>query len=160
MTDNVADALNNDLHMLILQVTQNCNLRCKYCIYSGSYINRRHNNKRMDFTIAKKAIDYYIRHSSQLQKLKDFYAVATEQNDVNYESSICHSEDYDVELAYDRFKKIYCTLRNIDICNQPLVDGYLVSIKKNIADELKRDVSGLREAHPGAHVFLVYNVYL
>lgn len=278
MTDNVADVLSNDLHMLILQVTQNCNLRCKYCIYSGSYINRSHNNKRMDFGIAKKAIDYYIRHSSQLKKLrfgfyggeptlesslinkcvkyitdqavgreiefnlttnatmlnrewidffsrygfyltisldgpekiqdrnrvfagsgegtfasvkrniemiireypaymkyvhfnvvmdpsdnyfqiseffsknplvKDFNSVATEQNDVNYESSICHSEDYDVELAYERFKKIYCTLRNINIYNQPLVDGYLVSIKKNIADELKKDGSGLKEAHPG-----------
>lgn len=55
--------LENKLEMLTLQVTQNCNLRCEYCPYSGSYINRRHNNKRMSFEIAKKAIDFYLQHS-------------------------------------------------------------------------------------------------
>ena len=33
----------NNLNTIILQVTQNCNLRCQYCVYSGSYINRVHN---------------------------------------------------------------------------------------------------------------------
>ncbi|WP_168356647.1 Cys-rich peptide radical SAM maturase CcpM [Petralouisia muris] len=70
MTRNIESALDNSLHMLTLQVTQNCNLRCKYCVYSGSYINRKHNNKRMSFETAKKAIDYYILHSSQMPKLR------------------------------------------------------------------------------------------
>lgn len=70
MTMNMKSALDNSLHMLTLQVTQNCNLRCKYCVYSGSYINRKHNNKRMSFETAKKAIDYYILHSSQMTKLR------------------------------------------------------------------------------------------
>ena len=42
---------------LILQVTQQCNLRCRYCSYSGLYNNRTHSSERMDFTLAKKAID-------------------------------------------------------------------------------------------------------
>lgn len=70
MTEDIEKILNNSLHMIILQVTQNCNLRCKYCVYSGSYINRLHNNKRMSFDIAKKAIDYYIAHSTQAPKLR------------------------------------------------------------------------------------------
>ena len=70
MTRNIESALGNSVHMLTLQVTQNCNLRCKYCVYSGSYINRKHNNKRMSFETAKKAIDYYILHSSQMPKLR------------------------------------------------------------------------------------------
>ncbi|MDE7425622.1 MAG: Cys-rich peptide radical SAM maturase CcpM [Lachnospiraceae bacterium] len=70
MSRNIESALDNSLHMLTLQVTQNCNLRCKYCVYSGSYINRKHNNKRMSFEMAKKAIDYYILHSSQMPKLR------------------------------------------------------------------------------------------
>lgn len=55
--------MEGNLKQLILQVTQNCNLRCKYCIYSGSYINRTHTNKRMSFETAKKAVDFYFHHN-------------------------------------------------------------------------------------------------
>lgn len=48
---------------LILQVTQNCNLRCEYCVYSGNYETRGHTNKKMDFQTAKKAIDFLAEHS-------------------------------------------------------------------------------------------------
>ncbi|MCX4328712.1 MAG: radical SAM protein, partial [Lachnospiraceae bacterium] len=48
---------------LTLQVTQQCNLKCEYCPYSGGFYNRQHSNKKMSFEMAKKAIDYYILHS-------------------------------------------------------------------------------------------------
>lgn len=70
LTNKLNDLISNSIHMLILQVTQNCNLRCRYCVYSGSYINRQHNNKRMTFDIAKKAIAFYMNHSSQTDKLR------------------------------------------------------------------------------------------
>lgn len=54
---------------LILQVTQQCNLRCKYCSYSGLYNNRTHSSERMDFALAKKAIDFYIKRSREAEKL-------------------------------------------------------------------------------------------
>lgn len=63
LTEKVESYLQNNLSLLILQVTQNCNLRCKYCVYSGSYINRVHTNKRMSFEIAKSAVDFYYNHS-------------------------------------------------------------------------------------------------
>lgn len=56
--------LNRKIKMVTLQVTQQCNLRCDYCVYSGGYKNRGHSKKRMDFELAKKAIDFYIEHSS------------------------------------------------------------------------------------------------
>lgn len=56
--------LSNKLNLLILQVTQQCNLRCKYCPYSGGFYNREHANKKMNFETAKKAIDFYISHCS------------------------------------------------------------------------------------------------
>ena len=49
--------------MMTLQVTQNCNLRCSYCPYSGGYEQRSHNNQRMSFDIAKKSMDFFIAHS-------------------------------------------------------------------------------------------------
>ena len=59
----VEESLDGNIGQLILQVTQNCNLRCKYCVYSGSYVNRTHSNKRMSFETAKKAIDFYYKHN-------------------------------------------------------------------------------------------------
>lgn len=51
------------LNTLLLQVTQCCNLRCDYCIYSGKYLNRSHSKKRMSFDTAKRGIDYLLQHS-------------------------------------------------------------------------------------------------
>lgn len=51
------------LGQLILQVTQQCNLRCAYCTYSGIYEgNRTHSTNRMGFETAKKAIDFFFDH--------------------------------------------------------------------------------------------------
>lgn len=61
--------LNSKIQSITLQVTQNCNLNCSYCAYSGSYDNRVHNNKRMDFKVAKKGIDFLVNHSAQNYKI-------------------------------------------------------------------------------------------
>jgi len=60
-----------DLYMgnLILQVTQACNLRCKYCAYSGGYKNRPHGELSMSEETAKKAIDFFIDHSSEMPRV-------------------------------------------------------------------------------------------
>jgi len=49
---------------MVLQVTQNCNLRCDYCVYSGSYYNRTHSAKRMSKETAFKAVDFLMEHST------------------------------------------------------------------------------------------------
>lgn len=48
---------------LVLQVTQKCNLRCSYCVYSGDYKNRNHSQKEMSWETAKEAVDYLYGHS-------------------------------------------------------------------------------------------------
>ncbi len=65
-TDNIDYQIKNNLQQIILQVTQQCNLRCSYCAYSGLYSNRReHSCKKMSFELAKKAIDFFIDRTSQ-----------------------------------------------------------------------------------------------
>lgn len=64
-TEMLGDYYKSNLSSITLQVTQNCNLRCAYCIYSGSYVNRTHNNKRMQLETAIKAVDFLYQHSSQ-----------------------------------------------------------------------------------------------
>lgn len=62
-TDFLGYYIHNHLNTLLLQVTQNCNLRCDYCIYSGNYKTRTHSNVKMTSSIAKGGIDYLIEHS-------------------------------------------------------------------------------------------------
>lgn len=68
-TDYISDYLNRNLNTLVLQVTQNCNQRCAYCVYSDKYENRSHTNLRMDFEIAKKGIDMILEHSIDAEEL-------------------------------------------------------------------------------------------
>lgn len=50
---------------LILNVTENCNLRCDYCIYSGNYEDQRtHGNRNMDFELAQKSLDLFMENAN------------------------------------------------------------------------------------------------
>lgn len=61
--------LERQLGMLILQVTQCCNLRCSYCPYSANDgSNRLHSNKKMSWELAKASIDYYKERAVDSQK--------------------------------------------------------------------------------------------
>lgn len=72
--DTVEEYMNGNLRQLILQVTQNCNLRCRYCVYSGSYVNRTHTKKRMSYDVAKQAVDFYFaRNTSKDAGIISFY---------------------------------------------------------------------------------------
>ena len=62
-TANLEFYLNECIEQITLQVTQNCNLRCDYCAYSGKYNNRTHTKKSMNIETACKAIDFLVKHS-------------------------------------------------------------------------------------------------
>ncbi|MFQ5767646.1 MAG: radical SAM protein, partial [Acidobacteriota bacterium] len=54
-------------HNFILEVTEKCNLRCRYCIYSGFYPNNRsHGSASMDSRTAGQAVDLAHRHVNAL----------------------------------------------------------------------------------------------
>ncbi len=61
--------IKNRMNVITLQVTQQCNLRCAYCAYSGTYENRIHNEKSMSLETAKKGIDYVISNSSESNRV-------------------------------------------------------------------------------------------
>lgn len=55
--------------MLILIVTEDCNFRCKYCVYSGVYDNqRKHNSSVMSLETAHKAVENYLAFLDRLRK--------------------------------------------------------------------------------------------
>ena len=62
--------LKNKIEKITLQVTQNCNLRCSYCAYSGNIYNQRsHSNKIMPYEVMTKSIDFIMEHSSNSKKI-------------------------------------------------------------------------------------------
>ena len=66
-TGKIQSIVEKGLNQIVLQVTQNCNLRCSYCAYSGSYYNRKHSNKRMSKETALRAVDFFMEHSSEIE---------------------------------------------------------------------------------------------
>ena len=67
--DYIQVFLQNHLDTLLLQVSQGCNLRCEYCIYSGEYNNRTHQNKMMSWDTAKGTIDFIVERSADCKTL-------------------------------------------------------------------------------------------
>lgn len=67
--------LEHGLHRLTLAVSEACNLRCRYCSYSGAYrYHRVHSEKKMNGEIMKKAVDFYFAHSKETKDKKmSFY---------------------------------------------------------------------------------------
>lgn len=63
--------LERKIEKITLQVTQSCNLRCKYCIYSED-INmhqRSHSTKKMSWDVAKKSIEFLRDHSIDSERV-------------------------------------------------------------------------------------------
>lgn len=69
--DFIKEQIEHGLKQMTLGVTNQCNLRCKYCVYSGNFKNfRTHSNKCMSLEIAVKSIDYFLKHISKTENYK------------------------------------------------------------------------------------------
>ena len=69
LTEYAGFYLSGKLCRMTFQITQDCNLRCDYCIYSGDYQNRTHSKLEMDFETVKKGLDYLLAHSCQSKNI-------------------------------------------------------------------------------------------
>jgi len=60
------EVISRGLEQITLELTERCNLRCKYCIYSDEYeLYRNFSPNDMTWEIAHASIDYAIKHSSE-----------------------------------------------------------------------------------------------
>jgi uncharacterized protein len=60
--ESVKKIIGNGKQQIILELTNDCNQRCKYCITSGKYSTiPPRNRKKMTFKIAKQAIDFFLK---------------------------------------------------------------------------------------------------
>ena len=67
-------SLSTQLRTLILNVTEQCNQRCKYCTYASKHEGKRfQNNPFMDWKIAKMSIDYFLARADGRKAPKIFF---------------------------------------------------------------------------------------
>lgn len=63
--------LTNKVRKITLQLTQKCNFRCTYCVYSenDNELQRSHSTGTMSWDIAKRSIDFLFDHSSACEEV-------------------------------------------------------------------------------------------
>lgn len=80
LTDKIKPSLDKHLiqqeyasgvtYLMVLNVTEDCNFRCKYCYLSEEYeFTRNRTTNRMSFETAKKAMDMYFAYLQKLRKI-------------------------------------------------------------------------------------------
>ena len=68
--DFVASQLKYGAEMMTLEVTDLCNLRCHYCIFSGGYeYYPKHGVRKMSTEVGRRAIDFYLSTRMDAQEL-------------------------------------------------------------------------------------------
>ena len=70
-TDSLEQYLRNNMSTITLQLTQNCNFRCSYCVYSelSNTGQRAHSAKCMSWETAKAALDFLLAHSRDSEEV-------------------------------------------------------------------------------------------
>lgn len=127
----VKDIIKNRLKRLTLQVTYNCNLKCKYCFFSDAYTHSKNRNIMMNEKIAKKSIDYYLAHSKKCNRYEfSFYGG---EPLLNF-SLIKYCVDYILQKIDGRKIDFYITT-NFTILNDEILE-FLVNNNFNIAISL------------------------
>lgn len=106
------------LNFLILQVTQNCNLRCEYCVYSGKYKTRNHGVKRMTFEMAKEGLDFLHRHSRDSNRIIIGFYGGEPLLEINLIKQCVH---YIERLFYGK-NVVYSITTNATLLEEPIVE--------------------------------------
>ena len=68
------NSLHDTMHHLMIGVTEQCNMRCRYCVYGGHYpFERVHGDHVMSWDNMKKSIDFFWENSRSKRKIVNFY---------------------------------------------------------------------------------------
>ena len=70
LTQYIGQLLDSSVNDLVLQVTKDCNFKCRYCGFANlTGIDRNHEQINMSWEVAKKSIDFLYQHSRDAQQV-------------------------------------------------------------------------------------------
>lgn len=131
-TPYVDNLLNSCINDISLQVTRNCNFRCRYCLYtSRSGVERTHEHINMSWEVAKKSIDFLYDHSSNSNRIHiSFYGGEPFLNFELIKRIVCYAEDKFYTKTIE-----YSTTINGSILSEEIID-FIIDNRFNIAISL------------------------
>lgn len=132
LTPYMKDYLSKRLQGITLQLTQNCNFRCRYCSFSGNgYFDRKHNGAMMSKDIACKAVDFLKNNSSDLRTVRiGFYGG---EPLLNY-SLLKETVSYAKKVMPEK-ELIFSVTTNLSILNDEII-SFFIENKFNVAVSL------------------------
>jgi len=144
----IKELLDNKVKSIALGVTEDCNMRCRYCIYSGKIgYKRSHSKKFMDFDTAQKSIDFFFEHNKKVtDKIGiSFYGGEPLLNFKLIKDCVNYSRAKNTKL--DR-KLIFSITTNGTLLDDEIIDFI---VKEKIA--LAISIDGPKEIHDCNRVF-------
>lgn len=129
LTGQLEKLLTRKVDKITLQVTQNCNLRCSYCIYSenSNLGQRSHSKNSMSLEMAKKALDFYKSHSidSDMASIS-FYGGEPLLEFVRIKEIVSYAEE-----IFDGKEILFGITTNATLLNEEVID-FLIEHNFNI----------------------------
>jgi len=135
------------LEHVIFEMSQGCNLRCKYCTYSNMYpFHREHQNIVMDYEIAKKGVDFIYKTICNNRGRKVTFGFYGGEPLKNYRT---------IQKTIDYIKKVF---KNWEISFVVNTNGTLLTreiINYFIKEKVKLSISidGPKKLHDAKRVF-------
>ncbi len=129
-----------ECEQIILELTESCNLRCGYCIYHEHHPDfRGFTNKKMEFDVAKKSIDYVLGNCT-----KDTFALTFYGGEplINFEV-MKNSINYALEM-YSNFEFHISFTTNLTLLTEKMVD-YFSSL--NVEIDIMCSIDGPIDVH-------------
>lgn len=152
--EDIKNFIESNSHVLLLSVTDSCNLRCKYCIYSEAYqLTKNKSDKKMTINIAIKAVDTYlqiIQKEMISNPIKKFYISFYGGEPLLNFPLITKVIDYVNKIHPNRFE--YNITTNGILLKQPQVNEL---IKRNV--NILVSLDGPREEHDRLRVDISKN---
>lgn len=146
-TDYIRHQVGN-LTQVIFQTTQDCNLKCKYCVYGGTYRYQRglEPTKYLDFETARSGLDYIfdiIKHKYKKKFVISFYGGETLLNFDLIKKTVEYSKKKFLKPKPGFYMTTNLTILNNDILDF-LVDNHF---------HLTVSLDGPKENHNAKRVF-------
>ncbi len=146
---NLEYNLNSKATSLLLEVTERCNLRCKYCVYNPEHPEfRNFGHRNMSFKVAKKAVDMLFSHSKGTDEelIVGFYGGEPLINIDLIKQVVSYSKG----LAKSAGRKLIFSMTT----NGTLIDGDIAKFLLDNEFSIIFSVDGPEELHNGNRVFI------
>jgi len=159
--EKVQGKIDGQIPMLVFCTTENCNLRCKYCVYSGNYptSTRVHNSKKLEWNIAKQAIDFFIEKSKKIEASEKFISFYGGEPLLNFEIirlTVDYIKRREIDVKFTITTNL--TLANDEIINFLIDNNFMITVSID-GPECIHDTYRMSKNETKTHSIILQNLH-